>query len=273
MERVELPSGIALAFRDLGTGPALLQIHGLGTGHKNYDLLTPLLAERFRVIDIDLRGYGESDDRDSPRTIDSFAEDAAQFIQAIGIGPIAVHGTSMGGCIAMVLAARFPKLVERLVVTCSFARLDRAGNALRSTWRTAGRAGSGALAELTTVQGFSRGFWDRPEANETQRAFVDALSTTTPEEFLRDLSAMDGLDLEDDVRRIVCETLLLGAAEDIITPVQTAASGLGMTDLERLISRSKLSVLADCGHFISLERPTETADAVAAFLAESVVAS
>jgi pimeloyl-ACP methyl ester carboxylesterase len=267
MKHVTLASGRTMAYREEGSGTTLVQVHGLGTGHQNFDLLTPHLAERLHLLDVDLPGYGESDFGDPDRSIASFADAVAEFVDAMGIAPVHVHGTSMGGAVALALAAHNPALVDRLVITCSFARLDRAALVMHDTWRSAAANGGGAaLAELTSQQGFSRGFWDRPESADVKAAFVAAMETTTPAEFLRDIDVMTDLDLEEDVRRIEAETLLLGADEDTMTPVRSAPSGLGMTDLERLIPRARLEVLEQCGHFISIERSRETAERIARFV-------
>ena len=231
-------------------------------GSGNFDLIRPHLASRLRVYDLDLPGYGESDTPDEPRSIVEFAEDVAGFIEALELAPAHVHGGSMGGQVALVLAARRPELVDRLVITCA-GRADNAGRMMYRTWRTAARAGSEALAELTSFQGFSRSFWDRPEAEGAVDAFVAALSTTTPDEFLRDLGAVEAAELDDELPRIRAQTLLLGAEEDIMMPVHAAPSGLGMADLEQLIPNAQLTVLEGCGHFITLERPEETAAHIA----------
>jgi pimeloyl-ACP methyl ester carboxylesterase len=260
---VTLGSGVALSYCEEGDGVPLVQVHGLGTGRRNFDLIRPHLAARLRVYDLDLPGYGDSDTPDRPRSTAEFADDVAGFIEALELGPAHVHGGSMGGQIALVLAARRPELVDRLVITCASGRADEAALMMFKTWRTAARAGSEALAELTTLQGFSRGFWDRPEASGAVDAFVTALSTTTPEEFLRDLVAIEAADLEDELPRVRAQTLLLGADEDVMTPVSAAGSGLGMSDMERLIPNAQLRVLEECGHFITIERPLETATHIA----------
>ena len=123
-----------------------------------------------------------------------------------------------------------------------------------------------ALALITSQQGFSRSFWDRPESDSTVDAFINALQGMTPAEFLRDLELIENLDISVDAANIRAPTLLLGADEDIMTPLQSAPSGLGMTDLHKLIANSTLDILDNCGHFISIERPAETAQAIADFL-------
>ena len=258
----------AVSFRDAGEGSTLLQVHGLGTGRHNFDLLTPRLSKRLHVVDVDLPGYGESQALpSSERSLDAYADAVADFISAMGLAPVAVHGCSMGGCIALSLAARYPSLVDRLVVSVSFARIDRAGVQVFETWRSAAAYGGGrALGELTSQQGFSRAFWDTDEAEATKQAFIDALESTSTDEFLRDLDLMVDIDFGEYARAIEAPTLLLGADEDVMCPVEAAPSGIGMTGLNSLIRGSRLEVLPQSGHFLVIEHPDEVAASIFGFL-------
>ena len=266
--RVISGSDIVTSYREAGAGNpgAIVQIHGLGTGRRNFDLLTPHLSKRLHVYDVDLPGYGDSVHGTEERGITVFADRVAQFIETIDLGPVHIHGTSMGGCVAIVLAGKRPELVDRLVVSCSFAKFDKASHIMFQTWRTAAGTGNEALALITSHQGFSRSFWDRPESDATVDAFIAALQGMTPTEFLRDLTLIEHLDISSYAVDIQASTLLLGADEDIMTPVQSSPSGLGMTALHELIPNSKLVVLDNCGHFISIEHPAETAREIADFV-------
>jgi pimeloyl-ACP methyl ester carboxylesterase len=257
-----------MSYRTAGDGPLLVQIHGIGTGHRNFDLLTPHLGAWFRVFDIDLPGYGGSAPVDGKRSVETLASAVAEFIESTADGPVFLHGTSFGGLVAMSLAATRPDLVQRLVVTCSFGRLDNAMAAMQRSWESAAAAGPELLAEVTSVQGFSRGFWDRDDARDIQNAFVAAMATSSPDDFVRDLPLMAVVDLTDVLGDVSVPTLLLGAEEDQMTPVHTAPSGLGMTELARLIPNARLEVLEGCGHFISIEKAAETAHAIHRFLSE-----
>src|SRR4051812_13488909 len=101
MRKTTLASGRTMAYRDEGSGATLLQVHGLGTGHQNFDLLTPHLSQQLHVVDVDLPGYGDSDFGADERGIGSFSEAVADFIETMAIAPVHVHGTSMGGAVAM----------------------------------------------------------------------------------------------------------------------------------------------------------------------------
>ena len=269
--RIKLGSGATTSYREAGSGNpgAVVQIHGLGTGRQNFDLLTPHLSKRLHTYDIDLPGYGDSECGPGERSITGFADSVARFIETLELGPVHVHGTSMGGSVAIVLAGKRPELIDRMVISCSFAKFDRASHVLFKTWRMAAAAGTQALALITSHQGFSRGFWDRAESDRTVDAFVDALQGMSPMEFLRDLALIENLDISVAAASIRAPTLLLGADEDIMTPMQSSPSGVGMTDLHGLMPNSRLDTLANCGHFISIERPAETAQAIADFLLDT----
>lgn len=261
----DLAGGLRLGYRTLGpkSNPTILQIHGTGTGHRNYDLLSPLLAHDLRVYDIDLPGYGESEPRFDRREVWDFALDVVEFIEASKLRFCLVHGTSFGGAIALAASSLRPDLIDRLVISCSFGRLDRAGVQARALWKKAAEwEGAEALAAVTSVMGFSRSFWERSDAVAVQEALAAALKTAGIDLFLSDLDSTLRVDLEMELPQVHAATLLIGADEDIITPVRAAPSGIGAERLNELVPSSHLVILENCGHFVSLERAAELADLI-----------
>lgn len=115
-------------YRQRGSGPLLVLIHGAEADHTMFDALAERLAAHFTVVAYDQRDSGRSSHGDAPYGLEALADDAAALIASVGASPTAcahVYGTSFGGQIAQVLALRHPGRVERLV--------------LGSTWRV-GRA-------------------------------------------------------------------------------------------------------------------------------------
>lgn len=256
-----------IALRVAGSGPRLLQIHGIGTGQRNFDLLTPLLATDFEVFDIDLPGYGDSSAVQHARDPASYAADAAALIKALDCGPIHVHGTSMGGRIALALAAEHPPLIQRLIISLAIARLDRAALAMRQTWITAARNGGvEAFMELVTLQGFSRAFWDRDDANQVVAAFKRSFQPASLEGFGKDVKGTSqGVDLSDTLPGIKADTLLIGAEEDSMNPVNPSGSGVGFEQMLTMIPNAQCRVLAG-GHFLLYERPALVAREISEYL-------
>lgn len=117
VERDILVSGVRLHVREVGDldAPPVLFLHGIMGHRRDWDVLIDRLAQRHRVIAVDQRGHGLSDWTPSYRVAD-MASDAIEVIDQLGAGPVAVVGHSMGAMVAMVVAARCPELVDRIVV-------------------------------------------------------------------------------------------------------------------------------------------------------------
>lgn len=96
--------------------PPLLVLHGLYGSGRNWATVSKRLAERRRVVTVDLRNHGDSPWADA-MDYRSMAEDVAALVRGpFGGGPVALMGHSMGGKVAMMLALTEPDLVERLIV-------------------------------------------------------------------------------------------------------------------------------------------------------------
>lgn len=94
--------------------PALLIVHGLYGSGRNWGVIAKRLSDERQVIAVDQRNHGNSPWHDS-HSYEDMAEDLAQIIRAHG-APMDVMGHSMGGKAAMVLALKYPDLVNRLIV-------------------------------------------------------------------------------------------------------------------------------------------------------------
>ncbi|WP_052850766.1 alpha/beta fold hydrolase [Streptomyces avicenniae] len=115
-ERFTTVRGVRLAHLDHGgPGTPLLALHGHFGRARTFSPLAAALAPHRRVIALEQRAHGHSGS-DGDVTPDAYADDAAAFLRALGLGPVDVLGHSMGGVTAFRLAARAPDLVRTLVV-------------------------------------------------------------------------------------------------------------------------------------------------------------
>ena len=266
MSLTDLPGGETIWYRRSGSGKPLLHIHGSAFGHRNFEKLTPFMEPHVEVIDFDLPGYGES--RGKPASsMDGIAEQVAAFLSGIGETCIDIHGTSFGAMIALTLAARHPEMVDRLVLSCFIARYDNAARMMRGTWKRAARdSGMEAVADLTSVAGFARGFYDRPGAQAQLAAMRTAFSATAPEAFIAGTEAIERSDLSPLAPMVRAKALLLAGAEDNMTPFAPAPSGVGFSMVKDLIPNAQMEILPDCGHYLVIEQPEAAAARIAAFL-------
>ncbi len=113
----------------------ILLLPGQANSHRWWDGLRSAFESDFMTVTFDYRGTGGSratdgsgepnrsslEDRASrePWSTASFADDAADVLQALGLRSASVYGASMGGRVAQMLAARHPELVEALVLACT----------------------------------------------------------------------------------------------------------------------------------------------------------
>jgi pimeloyl-ACP methyl ester carboxylesterase len=100
----------ALAYTRCGSGEPLVLLHGLGSSRSAWQPLLPILAGRFDVIAVDLPGFGDSEPlpRDVEPNPAALAASVADMLTQLGVGPAHVAGNSLGGWIALELAAQWP---------------------------------------------------------------------------------------------------------------------------------------------------------------------
>ena len=109
--------GVQLHYRDWGDpgAPPVVLVHGSGLTAQAYDGLASGLAQRWRVLALDLRGHGLSD-RAADYHWERALGDLEVFVQRLAAGPIRLVGHSIGAQLGAALAARRPDLVAGLVL-------------------------------------------------------------------------------------------------------------------------------------------------------------
>ncbi len=129
-------NGRVVRCRDTGAGPPVLLIHGVGRSLEDWDAQHDLLsaqcsperarrpsrraAARYRVISVDLPGFGGSQRLAEPNTLAGLARFAADTLDALGVSePVRVAGNSLGGAVAMRLAVDSPERVASLLLVNS----------------------------------------------------------------------------------------------------------------------------------------------------------
>ena len=170
--------GARIAYREAGTGPALVLLHALGLTHREWEPVTGPLAERFRVVVPDLPLHGDSEDRPRhPYSPDWLADVIAGFCREVGGPRSVVAGHDLGGELALLSVAS--GRLEPAVLVLMPNRLHRRDEflAARTAWRAACRLGAVPGLDRTLSRGAKLVF--RP-------ALADRL-TVTPDPAARDL--------------------------------------------------------------------------------------
>ena len=115
---IKLPSGISLHYVVQGRadGEPVMLIHGIGDSWHSYELVLPLIPDRYRVYALSLRGHGLSDAPDTGYLQKDFAGDVTGFLEAMNLRGVTLVGHSLGSYAAQIVAANDTGRLKRLVL-------------------------------------------------------------------------------------------------------------------------------------------------------------
>ena len=254
--------GSELSYVDIGSGPAMVFVHGLGGSWQNWLDNLPHFARTHRCIAPDLHGFGQSDPVDGEVSIERYARAVHELMEHLEIDTAVVVGNSMGGFIALELAIKYPDAVERLVLVSAavlwqeYRRAKPLVALANATEGTLGRLIIGLQPRLATrprlrIGALRFGGFARPErlAPELQRELI--LTARRTEGFLPALQALASYPLRDELPRVSVPTLIVWGTRDPLVGVDHAK------ELEELIPDARTVIYKGAGHVVQLERPDE----------------
>jgi pimeloyl-ACP methyl ester carboxylesterase len=276
--RIALRDGTRIFFEVIGTKlvpdgatmrerPTMLLLHG-GPGFDHSVMAHTLapLADVAQLVLLDHRGQGRSDGDDPAQwNLDRWIPDIAEFCKAIELERPIILGQSFGGVVALAVAARYPDLPSKLIVSSSLAKF-RPDRAFPMFERLGG-----------------------PEVREVAERHFRELTDETAEEFLRvclpvyNPKPMDpdviarvrlklevgnhffrnegfSVDLFGELPNIRCPTLVLGGELDPITPVADSQ------DIAAAIPQAELRIFEGAGHGVFRDKPEEAVAVIREFV-------
>lgn len=256
--------GVTIGCEVRGDGLALVLLHGFPLDRGMWDAQITALAQDFKVIAPDLRGFGKStlEAHDAERGVDmlTYAEDVLGTLDALGVKePVVLAGFSMGGYVAWPFALRHPDRLRGLALLDTRAVGDADDAA----------AGRRKMAEAVLAAGNAEptlGMLDKllsAEAHELRpdvvTAVKDMMLRQSPEAIA---AAQRGMARRPDVRgelaKIACPTLcLVGLADAISKPNE-------MAEIASALPNARFVEVAG-GHMAPMENPAEVTAALRDF--------
>jgi 2-succinyl-6-hydroxy-2,4-cyclohexadiene-1-carboxylate synthase len=238
---------IAWAVTEQGIGTPLLLLHGFTGAAASWDTSLGAFAARFRVRAPDLPGHGRTPataDR-SAMTVEATADALAALLLKRGAMPAHVLGYSMGGRIALRLAAAHPAAVRRLILESPSAGIDDPG--LRATRREADEA----LAERIEREGIESFVtaWERHPVFASHAAADPGLVDRQPAGLAASLRAAGQgamLPLHDLLDAVTAATLVIGGTLDSVGRARAEEVAAG-------IPGARLALVDGVGHTPHLE--------------------
>jgi pimeloyl-ACP methyl ester carboxylesterase len=264
--RFEVVASVRIRYVEAGSGPAVVLLHGFASSIYTWKDVLPAFARKRRVVALDFPGFGGSE---APADL-SFAllpQVAIGLVDRLGIDRASLVGNSMGGAVAVVLAARRPERMSKLVLIDAAAYMEP-GEQPWPVRLTRSRAAA-TLSEWLPLRrrlvrtGLRQVFRDpalvtpervdeylgpllRPGALASIRSLMSSPPPSPP--------------LAELVRRVEAPTLIVWGKQDRWIPVEHAAR------FAAAIPGSRMVVLEECGHLPQEERPGDVVRILEGFL-------
>jgi pimeloyl-ACP methyl ester carboxylesterase len=252
-----------LAYSDEGPGPVVVLLHGFPLSRVMWDEQLSGIGSVYRVIAPDLRGFGDSPVPEGVYTMDEMADDVIELLETLEIaGPVVVGGLSMGGYVALSLAARYPTRVRALMLMDTRAGADSEDAALGREATAASVLESGdtsiLVASMLPKLFCKFSLEQRPERVEPMKTIMESTSPQGIAGALRGMAHRP--DRRGELAKIVVPTLVMVGEEDAITPLAEAQA---MADA---LPHAQLVVIPEAGHMAPYENPPVASAAILKFL-------
>ena len=267
--RFAVIKGLEIHYKDEGSGPTLLLVHGSNSSLRIWDTTAARLKSRYRVIRFDVAGMGLSGrvSDEAAANVDP-VEIPIGLLDLLGVNKVSFVGNSSGGTLGMFLAAKRPDLVGRLILS------NTPADPVQYDHMVQPESFKRAQEEVKLAGGYkSRHFWDeylgyfsgdpqRISAKKRDEYFD--FGRRVPEKHPIALTARigDGKRASQLMAQVTAPTLLLWGGVDALLPVDA------MKALARYLSKAQVStvILPDVGHYPPLEVPERVTQLVATYI-------
>ncbi len=237
------------------SGELLVLLPSLGTTTTLWAGVIPALAGT-RILRIDLPGHGASPVARHPFTIAELADAVLRLVDEAGAERFTVAGVSLGGTIALELAAARPERVRGFAMLCSGARI-----ANPQVWTERARAvrasGTGSLVDGSAERWFAPGFL-AAHPDGPGPAALRELVEVDDESYALCAEALGDFDRTESLASIGMRAVIVAGQADPVTPPEQ------MRELAGRLPNASYRELPGCSHLAVIERPIEAAAAIAA---------
>lgn len=267
--------GARVAYREAGTGQAIVLLHSLGLSHREWEPIVGALCQRFRVVLPDLPLHGDSEDRPRhPYTLEWLTDVLAGFCAETGGPRASIVGHDLGAELALRAACNGALRPARMVLLNN--RLHRAASyaGRRSVWRAV--TGLGAIPGVDFALSHAAHMLFRPRFGEllsahrnpearnlVRHAFLDVRGNTNRArawaKFARRWPLTAQRDLLDHYQELDFPVLLLWAEEDPMAPLEWAQEALDV------LPNAQLRTLPGAGFLVAYDDPVNLARELISF--------
>jgi pimeloyl-ACP methyl ester carboxylesterase len=244
-------NGLLIAYDQIGSGnKTILFLHGWADSGKTFEKLTKQFDGKYRIISLDLPGFGGSDAPKDAWTLDDFAVFVSNFIKKLNIDVHAIVAHSNGGPIAIRGLSESKFKAKKLVLIAS-AGIRNPGSLKNKTLKVLAKPAKFALriSPKSTQQKVKKKLYS---AIGSDYMVVENMKDT----FKNIVSA----DVLHDAKNIEIPVCLIYGENDESTPLTYGRQ------FEKAFAVGKLSIIKNAGHFVHQEQDNEVSNIIKDFL-------
>ncbi len=246
--------GLNINYSDRGQGDLVVLLHGWGSNITLFEGMTAILEKKYRVLAMDMPGFGESDEPTEPWCVDDYVDFVLEFLREYDVKKLILLGHSFGGRVIIKMCAReLPFEVEKVIL------VDAAGVKPEKT------------ASQKAKQSIYKATKNVYSSALVQKLFPDALENLRRKNGSADYNAASPImrqtlvkvvneDLCDLMPCVTAPTLLVWGSADDATPLSDAKK------MESLMPEAGLVVFEGAGHYSFLERAPQFGRVLASFM-------
>jgi pimeloyl-ACP methyl ester carboxylesterase len=259
--------GVRVHYQEKGSGAPLILIHGFTSSVYSWKDVFEPLSKNFRVIAVDLKGFGFTGKPEGDYTRRAQAMLVARLLDHLKIEKAWLCGNSMGGEVALNFARQNPQRVAGLILIDSSGPKVEGTSSLAPGYLLIPVVGRVLTALALTSdklvrEGLEKSFYDRSKiTDERVAAYYRPLQTRGGQlAALRARTQADQFPIEPDLGKISARTLIIWGAEDALIPLAAGHK------LNSLIKDSTLLVFEKCGHLPQEEMPERVVEEITRFI-------
>jgi len=251
----EISKNKVINYTDHGDGAPLVLIHAFPTDHRLWDAQQEPLQKYFRVITLDLIGFGQSSKTNGQAiSMNEYATDVKQLMDHLRIKNATIGGESMGGYVALAMLEKYPDKVDSLILSNTQAIADNADTRAKREVSAKEILKSGTLGLIDGYIKNALSTHASKQTKETLRAILTSQPATGMASALRGMSARQDTSqaLANSSRKI----LIITSDQDAVLPAEQGQK------MHTLAKNSKLVLIKNAGHLSSMEQPQQWNQAV-----------
>jgi len=260
MSKIKI-NGADIYYEIHGHGPeTMLFSHGLLMSGKMFKDQVDYFKARYRCVIYDHRGQGQSEVTENGYDMESIYEDCVELINQLGLGPCHIVGLSMGGFVAMRIAARNSELLKSLILLETSAEPEP--NKIKySLLRTITKLfGVSAVVNKVMPILFGNSFLTDPDRKDLVHAWKNEVLSNKKTITKAVKGVIDREGMLNELGNIHAPTLVIVGDEDVATPAEKSKN------IKLKIPQARLVVIKGAGHSSSIEEPLQVIDVIEVFL-------